>query len=400
MMLGDEVDKALGRTIRYYRLTLGHTMRSVAKLCPFSHTFLGTIEKGYPDLSESHLSAIKALFKTRMTYEKAPFDRFLVHEENALNAWVFNQDDALLKQLDGLKRDHQLYLDSAYAFDYYFLTKSLCILLRRKPFNYTQQEINIFDQIEPLMRPYQKSLYQLVKSYYLVRQGDLVAAVRLLERSLEKDVHGLLNGIIYQTLSQFYMFTFYQNKAHDYQSLARQHYEQTNNYRRLQEAQLTIPLLNIKRTQTLETFDYSSLMHECHIMGFEHLRHHYEVIVAQTMIINHMYEEASAWLGALKETSIRLEFIELYLAYLQQRPLSSKNQKHLSPLIQFAYKAFKLPSDEPNLKRFYEMTLSAYQRFENTIAYHLLMAYLSKRRRYKEALILTEKRLEFILEGL
>lgn len=375
-------------------------MRSLAKLCPFSHTFLGTIEKGYPDLSESHLSAIRALFKTCMTYEEEPFKRFLAYEENALNAWVFNQDEALSKQLDVLKKQHQIYLDSAYAFDYYFLTKSLCILLRRKPFNYTQQEVNIFDQIEPLMRPYQKSLYRLVKSYYLVRQADLVSAVRLLEHSNDAYAHDLFKGIIYQTLSQFYMYTFYQNKAHDYQSLARQHYEQTNNYRRLQEAQLTIPLLNIKRTQTLETFDYSSLMHECHMMGFDHLKHHYEVIVAQTMITNQLFEEVTSWLGGLKETSIRLDFIQLYLAYLKQASIDTSYQTHISPLLRLAYLVFKNPSDEQTLKEFYEMTLTAYQRFENTIAYHMLMAYLSKHRRYKEALIFTEKRLEIIQEGL
>ena len=394
------MDKALGRTLRYYRLTLGHTMRSLAKSCPFSHTFLGTIEKGYPELNETHLLALKAIFKTCLTYDQAQFNRFLDYEEQAINAWVFNQEDALSDQLERLKHDHPLYLDSAYAFDYYFLTKSLCILLRRKPLNYTHQEVKVFDQIEPLMRPYQKSLYQLVKSYYFVRNGDLVSAVRLLERSLEKDVHALFKGVMSQTLGQFYLFTFYQNKANDYQSIARHHFEHTNNYRRLQEAQLTIPLLHIKKTQTLSSLDYLSIMRECDALGFDHLRHHYEVIVAQILISHQAYEEATSWLEALDETSIRLDFIQLYLTYLKQSSFDSKYQTHISPLVKDAYKAFSNPSNEQNLKQFYEITLTSYQRFENHIAYQMLMAYLSKHRRYKEALTITEKRLQVIQDGL
>ena len=394
------MDKALGRTVRFYRLTLGHSLRSMAKFCPFSHTLLGTIEQGYPLLVEDHLEALKSFLKVSLTFEPEPYHRFLKLEESALNAFVFHQDETLEHQLEILKNAREEFLQSAYTFDYYFLLKSLGMLLHKTSYaHFTDQEIDVLDQIKPLMRPAQRHLFSLIKSRWHVNQKNIPKAIYELETNLPKDQERVLEGLFYRQLTQLYSLTFYLNKAEENNHKARLVFENTHNYRRLQESQLRFKLGRLLKHKDPQAYEFIELLEACAQQGFHNL--HVECLRIQTQltisqILDDFEEEeaqSKSW-AAVKE-----EVLGFYQSYHTET--SSSVQGPFAPFhfYEEGLNALIFSDDEVHLKTYYNVTLDAQLAFENSLAYTLYVRYLSKHRRYKECLRISEQRLKLIQEG-
>lgn len=394
------MDKALGRTVRFYRLTLGHSLRSMALNCPFSHTLLGTIEQGYPLLLDNHLEALKSFFKMPMTYESVPFEQFIELEKSALNAFVFFQEETLLERLEFLKKAQEEYLHSAYAFDYYFLVKGLCMLLHRVQFaRFTGQEMTVLEQIEPLMRPYQKQLFSLIKSRTFLQKSKIKQAIYVLETDSFKDKDTLLEGIYYRQLSQLYTLTFFHNKAEESNLKAKSVFERTHNYRRLQESQLRFTFIQLVKRKDPLAYEFIELLETCAQQAFQNL--HIECLRVQTYIkiISQIESFDVTSKHAHDWEDIVSEIIHLYQAYTRDTNLSVQGPFARIHFYEEGLKALLSPQDEDALKTYYTLTLEANLAFENSLAYTLYVNYLSNKRRFKDCLLMSEKRLKLIQEG-
>lgn len=405
--------RRFGCLVRYYRQMHRYTLRSLARQLGFSHAYLRQIEIGKANISQRSFDYLIRALGITPFYDAFEEQAFYTVFENVTNDLLYLNIGPLNKIIETQKKKHQQHMQALWALDYFIM---MLLYDSMKPNIDVHELSKTYDnlmKVKSLLSQQQKLFLFIWGANIYYHANDSYGVIKILHEAIDLKLNHDFVALVYYLLGLAYGETFKLIRSNRYLDSAIQKFDQQNNDFRSSITKIyqTLNAVKIGRKEGIE-----QALHEAVAFSKQQDLKRFTTLIYRHLIVFYTkhknYTDVFRTLKYWSEDTIFSCFYEVYARLnvtKDKKELTSVinscdtiSDHHLQKNLIYLYglrflKAYIHNEEEKYdslLKQFFLEAVKSESYFEIDIAYDYYSWFLQKERRYKEALMLSEKMIE------
>jgi len=402
------IDHMLGKRLYFERLKQGLTLRHLARKTGVSFSNINRIEQGLvnpkKESLEKLMQALHIKYRNNALAEKTMSDE-ITKMYHAILFVNYNEAKVIARSL---KKHEENYMASPKFIDYLLVFFMYAQHVKDDDFSkdsyYQQCEL-----LEPVMNDDQRDHFYLEKGLYLYLSNKREEALNYLLEHVEEIKHEQVKAQCFYLIGGIYKDDYrHYNDALKYLNDATMIFEKYTNYNRSNRAKAIIQTVYVYTHRfdqfeilAKETFDYAKNYNIDDLFAYTTLN------MARYYIMKEDYKHALDYLDSINFNDPSFQFLKMYSYYVSSRTMEalhlvqsvlSEKRLEYPTIFRFSFNALEYALVHGENDHYVELMRSALNEAFNRhdflmtqLLVKLFVKVLETKRKYKEALNVTEK---------